>query len=143
MTDPDCSTRLGKPKALGDTEFQGRGLQQLLRNWSRIKNGPGLTVRQHRPGPDHATSTDQVESEAAISLPSNAGLTDHEHHIDLLRRLDAADQRYTASRSERRGLMVRARAAGVSCRDIGIVLGISEQSARDQIRRAKAAGYGS
>lgn len=134
------SDRMG-PKSLGNTEIRNIGLQLLLDSRGRIENNPGGAGTPCA-GVDHAPSLHEIEGEVSTILPSLAGLTDSERRKLLIHLLDDVRQRYDAVRSSRHGLMVLARDDGMSCRDIGTVLGISEQSARDQINRAKAKGGG-
>lgn len=128
------------PNGMRDTEIRNIGLQLLLRNWARIENGP-TGAGTPETGADHAPTLHRTEKRGALILPSiPAGLTDSERRVYLIRLLDEIREQYDAVREDRHQLMVLARDNGVSCRHIGIVLGISEQSARDQINRAKAKG---
>lgn len=135
------SDRVVNSKTLRDTEIRSIGLQLLLGNSGSMGDGPsGLdgATNTTTPGPDHAPSPLEIESEASIILPSLAGLTEYECRTRLVHLLDNARQQYHAARANRIELMLLARDYGVSCRDIGTVLGISEQSTRDQIKRAQA-----
>lgn len=139
--DVTVSRSLGAPNGSNpvcDTEIRSIGLQLLLRNSGRIGNGPAVLDTPNA-GADHAPSLHETEKRGATILPSTlAGLTDSERRTHLIRLLDRAREAYIAARAERVELMVLARENGVSCRDIGIVLGISEQSARAQIARTKS-----
>lgn len=138
QTAMDCSGPNVHPNGVGDTEIRSIGLQLLLRNSARIENGP-TGARTPESGADHAPPLHRTEKRGALILPSTlAGLTDSERRTLLIHLLDQARDAYIAARAERVELMMLARDNGVSCRDIGIVLGISEQSARAQINRAKA-----
>lgn len=124
---------------VSDTEIRNIGLQLLLRNWGRMENGPDRCGNTDDAGADHAPSAHTTEGEVSTILPSLAGLTEYERRKVLIHLLDDARQRYIAARADRLELMTAAREYGMSCRDIGTVLGISEQSTRAQIKRAKAA----
>lgn len=125
------------PDAVSNTEIRNIGLQLLLRNCARIENGPAV-LETPNAGADHAPPLHRTGKRGTAILPSTlAGLTDSERRVHLIHLLDEVRQRYDSARDDRRRLMVFARDNGVSCRDIGIVLGISEQSTRAQIKRAK------
>lgn len=130
----------GIPNGKRDTDIRNIGLQLLLRSSGRIGNGPAVLDTPNS-GADHAPSAHETDSEVPPILPSIlAGLTDSERRTHLIHLLDQAREAYIAARAMRVELMVLARDNGVSCRDIGTVLGISEQSARAQISRTKAKG---
>lgn len=134
------SSAIGDPNALWDTDIRNIGLQLLVGNSGRMENGPDGAANTNV-GAYHAPSSHQIEGEVLAILPSTlAGLTDTERRTRIIYLLDDARQRYIAARAARLRLMVLARDNGVSCRDIGIVLGISEQAVRAQIKRIRAGG---
>ena len=140
MTAPDWpDSDPNESKLVSDTGSRNIGLQLLLRNSARMENGPDRCGNTDDAGADHAPPLLKTGKRGAPILPSTlAGLTDSERRVHLIHLLDDARQRYDAARVDRHRLMVLARDNGVSCREIGIVLGISEQSTRAQIKRAKA-----
>lgn len=140
VTDRDCSGLRQLPNGKRDTDVHHIGMTLLLGNSARMENGPGSATNTVSPGPDRAPSTHEIGSEAAISLPSLAGLTDIERRETLIRSLDVARQRYDAARSNRIELIFTARANKVSCHDIGVALGVTENTVRGLMKRAKSGG---
>lgn len=124
------------PNGKADTDIRHIGMALLCGNSARIENGPGGATNTNA-GACHATSP-QIESEAAITLPSLAGLTDSERRDSFIGLLDDVRKAYDSTRIRRVELMVAARENGLSCHDIGVVLGITENAVRAQIKRAKA-----
>ncbi|WP_158453229.1 hypothetical protein, partial [Nocardia otitidiscaviarum] len=71
-----------------------------------------------------------------LILPSLAGLTDSQRRDHLIGLLDDVRKAYDFARTRRVELMVTARENGMSCHDIGVVLGITENAVRGHLKRA-------
>ena len=134
----NCSDRVPNgPKMFRDMAIRNIGIALLLGNSARMENGP-VGAANADDGAYHAPSLHEHESEGSIILPSLAGLTDTERRDRLIGLLDDVRKAYESARTTRVQLMVEARHNGLSCHDIGIVLGITENAVRAQIKRAKA-----
>lgn len=122
--------------SVSDTEIREIGMRKLSRNWGKMENGPAVLETPNAEA-DHAPPLHEIEGEVSTILPSIAGLTDIERHKYLIDLLDGAHQGYESAQSLRDRTMVFARAHGVSCHDIAIVLGITESGVRARIRHIK------
>lgn len=127
------------PNGKCDKDIRDIGVALLLGNSRTIEDGPDRCGNTKMPGPDHALPLKE-ECEAAIILPSLAGLTVSERRDCLIGLLDDIRKAYDSTRIMRIELMIAARENDLSCHDIGVVLGITENAVRAQIKRAQASG---
>lgn len=124
-------------KTVRDTDIRNIGIGVLTGNRGRIKNDPGGATNADA-GVYHAPSQPEIEGEVTPILPILDGLTDAERRDLLIGKLDDVRRAYESARIGRLELMVTARANGLSCHDIGVVLGVTENAIRAQIRRTRA-----
>lgn len=124
-------------KTFRDTDIHHIGIGVLTGNRGRIKNDPG-GVGAPNAGVYHAPFQPETEGEVCSILPILDGLSDAERRDRLIGMLDDVRRAYDSARIGRLELMVIARDNGLSCHDIGVVLGVTENAVRAQIRRIKA-----
>lgn len=127
------------PKTLRDTDLQHIGIGVLTGNRGRIWNDPDGATNTNA-GVYHAPFQPETEGEVLRILPILDGLSDAERRDQLIGMLDDVRRAYEAARIGRLELMVLARDGGLSCHDIGVVLGVTENAIRAQINRIKAGG---
>ncbi|WP_280475465.1 hypothetical protein [Nocardia asiatica] len=130
---PGC---LVSGKKLCDTRIRHIGVALLSHNSGRMENGPDGATNTNA-GAYHAPFQPEIEGEVAAILPILDGLTDAERHDYLIGLLDDHRRQYEATRLNRVPLMRLARENGLSCHDIGVVLGITENAVRTAINRAQ------
>jgi hypothetical protein len=124
-------------KKLCDTRIRHIGVALLSHNSGRMENGPDGATNTNA-GAYHAPFQPEIEGEVAAILPILDGLTDAERHDYLIGLLDDHRRQYEATRLNRVPLMRLAREHGLSCHDIGVVLGITENAVRTAIKRTEA-----
>lgn len=126
------------PKALRDTDIQHIGIEVLTGNSGRMENDPGGVGAPKNAGVYHAPFQPETEGEVLRILPIFDGLSDAERRDRLIGMLDDVRRAYDSARIGRLELMVIARDNGLSCHEIGVVLGVTENAVRAQIRRTRA-----
>jgi hypothetical protein len=122
---------------MADTDIQHIGIAVLTGNCGRMENGPDGATNANA-GAYHAPSQPEIEGEVTHILPILDGLTDAERRDVLIGMLDDVRRAYESARIGRLELMAFARDNGLSCHEIGVVLGVTENAIRAQIRRTKA-----
>lgn len=118
------------PNGQCDTEIGDELKQKPSHNWDRIGNGPSHMVLQHRPGPS-PTLNAQEEDEVDLTLPDLSSLPREEAQLRVIKALEVV--------RERPKWLLAARACGLTHAEIAVVLGITEQTVRQAVKRAKDA----
>ncbi len=127
------------PNGKYDTDIQQIGMTVLAGNSARMENGPSGAANTNAEA-YRAPSETRTEDEVPTILPILDGLTDAERRELLIGKLDEVRRAYESARNDRLQLMVLARDNGMSCHEIAILLGRTENAIRAQIRRTRAEG---
>lgn len=129
---------VGDCEPLRHKQIQHIGIERLRRKEGKMtgdKNDPASSARQRLAGSDPPESSIE-QGKADVTIASVERPSDIEQVDRMIGKLDQVRDLYESSRMNRIRLMVEARKHGMSCHDIGVVLGITENAVRSAIKRA-------
>lgn len=115
--------------------IQHLGVERLRGERGRIKSDPASSARQRLAGSDQPQTSHEI-GKADVTIASVVEDPEPEQVDRMIGRLDQVRDLYESTRLNRIRLMVQARKLGMSCHDIGVVMGITENAVRSAIKRA-------
>ena len=129
---------VGDCEPLRHKQIQHIGIERLRRKEGKMtgdKNDPASSARQRLAGSDPPQSSNET-GKADVTIASVVEDPEPEQVDRMIGRLDQVRDLYESTRMNRIRLMVQARRMGISCHDIGVVLGITENAVRSAVKRA-------
>ncbi len=123
-------------KTLRHKAVHGICMQVLLDDGAIIETAPAHGALTP-PGPSHTPTPYEIECEAHLMIADLSAMTPVQRRDFAIGVLDGDRRQYETAKFRRPLSMMFARECGLSCHDIGAVLGITGEAVRQAIKRAE------
>lgn len=134
MNEPRKSVTQMCADSLRHRQIREVSLGNVSRKWGRIQDDPA-GVGAPMAGSSHEPPRND-EIEVALTVPSVGRPSDSELQSHAITLLDEVRSQYESARINRLRYMQLARKYGLSCMDIGSILGITESAVRKALAKA-------
>lgn len=126
-------------KAIRHNDIHAIGIAVLLGESATVNESAPTVLEHHMSGPDRTPTHRENECEAVLRVADLPAMTPEELRNYAIGLLDDDRCQYESARTRRPLSMMFARDCGLSCHDIGVVLGITENAVRQAMKRAEGA----